>query len=123
MRQKWFFSCACARCLDPTELGSYYGALLCQRGAGGARACGGAVVSSAQWGNMGGQTDTMGKHGHFRGHFFIRVHLEKPCATLRDENGHFWGRFRWILTSIEPNISFPYTQGRLLEFRNARLCL
>ena len=32
MRQKWFFDCGCPRCLDPTELGSYYGALLCQRG-------------------------------------------------------------------------------------------
>ena len=46
MRQKWFFDCSCPRCLDPEELGSCYGALLCQRGAGGAhQVCGGAVVS------------------------------------------------------------------------------
>ena len=67
MRQKWFFDCACSRCLDPTELGSYYGALVCQRGVGGARACGGAVVSSAQWENKGGQADILEKLGHFWG--------------------------------------------------------
>ena len=50
MRAKWLFDCSCARCSDPTELGTHYGSLVCAR----AR-CGGAVVSSrpldteAQW--------------------------------------------------------------------------
>lgn len=30
LRDKWFFDCTCARCLDPTELGSFTSALLCQ---------------------------------------------------------------------------------------------
>ena len=75
MRQKWFFSCACARCLDPTELGSYYGALLCQRGAGGARACGGAVVSSAHWETL------WGKMGTFWGIFQYSAFRETLCNS------------------------------------------
>jgi len=30
LREKWFFSCSCPRCEDPTELGSFTSALLCQ---------------------------------------------------------------------------------------------
>ena len=50
MRAKWLFDCSCARCRDPTELGTHFGSLVCAR----AR-CGGAVVScrpldtEAQW--------------------------------------------------------------------------
>ena len=29
LRAKWYFDCACHRCLDPTECGSYLSALLC----------------------------------------------------------------------------------------------
>ena len=47
MRQKWFFDCGCPRCVDPGELGTHFGSLLCQRGqGGGSRVCGGAVVST-----------------------------------------------------------------------------
>ena len=41
MREKWFFDCSCSRCMSPTELGSYYGSVLCSR-----TRCGGALVSS-----------------------------------------------------------------------------
>jgi len=30
LRDKWFFNCGCARCSDPTELGSFTSALLCK---------------------------------------------------------------------------------------------
>lgn len=30
LREKWFFNCGCPRCQDPTELGSFTSALLCQ---------------------------------------------------------------------------------------------
>jgi len=46
MRQKWFFDCGCQRCLDPTELGSHWGSVLCRAGRGVAR-CGGAVVTTS----------------------------------------------------------------------------
>ena len=29
LRAKWYFDCACDRCVDPTEYGSYLSALLC----------------------------------------------------------------------------------------------
>jgi len=40
MKEKWFFDCSCARCRDPTELGSHFSSLLCTLSK-----CGGAVVS------------------------------------------------------------------------------
>ena len=30
LREDWYFDCCCRRCSDPTELGSYLGAVLCQ---------------------------------------------------------------------------------------------
>ena len=29
LRAKWYFDCSCARCVDPTECGSFLSALLC----------------------------------------------------------------------------------------------
>jgi len=40
MREKWFFDCSCARCMDPSELGSHYSSLLCPK-----LRCGGSVMS------------------------------------------------------------------------------
>ena len=47
MKEKWFFDCSCPRCLDPTELGSYFGSILCDN-----RKCGGPVISSDPSNNL-----------------------------------------------------------------------
>jgi hypothetical protein len=31
LREHWCFTCSCARCMDPTELGSYSSAILCKK--------------------------------------------------------------------------------------------
>jgi len=40
MKEKWFFDCSCSRCLDPTEHGSYFGSILCNK-----KRCDGTVIS------------------------------------------------------------------------------
>ena len=47
MKEKWFFDCSCPRCLDPTELGSHFGSILCD-----IRKCGGPVISSDPSNNL-----------------------------------------------------------------------
>ena len=39
LNRKWFFLCSCTRCQDPTECGTFLGALLCQQ-----KHCGGTVL-------------------------------------------------------------------------------
>ena len=44
LRAKWYFDCNCARCVDPTECGSYLSALLCPAPSP-TKPCGGTVLS------------------------------------------------------------------------------
>jgi len=50
LRNKWFFDCNCPRCLDPTELGSFFSALLCKKaGCRGAVVPGNPVDGESDW--------------------------------------------------------------------------
>jgi hypothetical protein len=43
LRDKWFFSCRCSRCVDPTEKNSFVSSLMCQLRAPSGMPCAGVM--------------------------------------------------------------------------------